>query len=103
MMYEVLLFYLLYYRYPGWEPKAHSPLTEALIHAYEKTSGKTPKVYSIHAGLECGLFMQKYPEMDCSSIGPEIKNPHSPEERLLIDSVPRFYNTLLIALEDLAK
>ena len=47
--------------------------------------------------------MQKYPEMDCSSIGLEIKFPHSPEERLLIDSVPRFYNTLLIALEDLAK
>lgn len=60
-------------------------------------------MYSIHAGLECGLFMQKYPHLDCSSIGPEIKYPHSPEERLLIDSVPRFYNTLLIALEGLAR
>ena len=72
------------------------------MQAYEKSSGKTPRVYSIHAGLECGLFMRKYPELDCSSIGPEINFPHSPEERLLIDSVPRFYNTLLIALEGLA-
>ena len=89
--------------YPGWEPKPDSPLAQALVKAYEQASGITPRVYSIHAGLECGLFMEKYPNMDCSSIGPELNYPHSPDERLLISSVAPFYNVLITALENLAK
>ena len=88
-------------RYPGWDPKADSVLTQAMVKAYEESEHITPKVYSIHAGLECGLFQEKYPGMDCVSIGPELQSPHSPSERLLIESVPRYYNTLLVALKKL--
>ena len=70
--------------------------------SYEEVTKQHPKVYSIHAGLECGLFLEKYPDLDCSSIGPELKFPHSPEERLLIDSVPRFWKAITLALEKLA-
>lgn len=79
-----------------------SPLTKDLVAAYTESTGKEPRVYAIHAGLECGLFMEKYPELDCSSIGPELQFPHSPQERLLIESVPRFWNVLTLALEKLA-
>ena len=88
--------------YPGWEPKPDSPLTRALIQAYQQTVGVTPRVYAIHAGLECGLFMEKYPQLDCSSIGPELNSPHSPDERLKISSVAPFYRVLTSALENLA-
>lgn len=88
--------------YPGWEPKPDSPLTRALIQAYQQTVGVTPRVYAIHAGLECGLFMEKYPQLDCSSIGPELNFPHSPDERLKISSVAPFYRVLTSALENLA-
>lgn len=70
--------------------------------AYQQVTGIDPHVYSIHAGLECGLFMEKYPNLDCSSIGPELNFPHSPDERLLISSVEPFYKVLLTALENLA-
>lgn len=89
--------------YPGWEPKADSPLTLAVVEAYKQAVGVDPRVYSIHAGLECGLFMEKYPELDCTSVGPTILSPHSPQERLEIATVPRFYKTLLVALENLSK
>ena len=79
-----------------------SPLTKDLVAAYTEVSGKKPRVYAIHAGLECGLFMEKYQNLDCSSIGPELNFPHSPDERLLIDSVPTFYKALTLALEKLA-
>ena len=79
-----------------------SPLTKDLVAAYTEATGKEPRVYAIHAGLECGLFMEKYTNLDCSSIGPELNFPHSPDERLLIDSVPRFWKALTLALEKLA-
>ena len=89
-------------RYPGWEPKPDSPLTQSLVKAYEQTVGITPRVYSIHAGLECGLFMEKYPDLDCSSIGPELNNPHSPDERLLISSVAPFDGVFITEMKNLA-
>ena len=88
--------------YPGWEPNMESPLTKDVVAAYTEATGRAPRVYAIHAGLECGLFMAKYPHLDCTSIGPELQHPHSPEERLLIDSIPRFWKALTLALEKLA-
>ena len=87
--------------YPGWEPNLSSPLTKSMISAYEEVTGKTPRVYAIHAGLECGLFLEKYPNLDCSSVGPELNFPHSPEERLLISSVAPLYKTLCVCLKKL--
>ena len=85
--------------YPGWEPNLQSPLTKAMIASYEEVTKQHPKVYSIHAGLECGLFLEKYPDLDCSSIGPELNYPHSPEERLLISSVEPLYQCLVTCLK----
>lgn len=93
---------LTLFSYPGWEPNVESPLTKDLVAAYTEVTGKAPRVYAIHAGLECGLFMEKYHDLDCSSIGPELKFPHSPEEKLLIESVPRFWKTLTLTLKKLA-
>lgn len=87
--------------YPGWEPNLQSPLTQAMIAAYKEETKKEPKVYSIHAGLECGLFLEKYPNLDCSSVGPELNFPHSPEERLLISSVEPLYKCLKACMKKL--
>ena len=87
--------------YPGWEPNLQSPLAKSMIAAYEEVTGKTPRVYSIHAGLECGLFLEKYPDLDCSSVGPELNFPHSPDERLKISSVGPLYKVLCSCLEKL--
>ena len=87
--------------YPGWEPNLSSPLTKSMISAYEEITGKTPRVYAIHAGLECGLFLEKYPDLDCTSVGPELNFPHSPDERLLISSVEPLYKTLCTCLKKL--
>ena len=87
--------------YPGWEPNLSSRLTQSMISAYEEVTGKTPRVYAIHAGLECGLFLEKYPDLDCTSVGPELNFPHSPDERLLISSVAPLYQTLCTCLKKL--
>lgn len=87
--------------YPGWEPNLQSPLTKSMIAAYEEVTHQEPRVYSIHAGLECGLFLEKYPHLDCSSVGPELNFPHSPEERLLISSVAPLYKVLCSCLTKL--
>lgn len=97
--------------YPGWDPAPVSPLrdlaTKVYTEVYSKLAeerGEAPPVtgvYAIHAGLECGLIKEKYPEMDCISIGPTIDNPHSPDERLLIRSVDPFMDALLKVLAGL--
>lgn len=74
-----------------------------MIEETKKAYGEDPVVYAIHAGLECGLFMGKYPGMKCTSIGPTIDFPHSPQERLLIKSVLPFYTSLVKTIERLAK
>ena len=76
-----------------------SPLTKDVVEAYKVVTGKDPRVYAIHAGLECGLFMEKYKDLDCTSIGPTLEHPHSPQERLLIETVPRFFKVVVYALE----
>ncbi len=85
--------------YPGWEPDMKSPVLDVAVFSYEKLFGNKPAVKAIHAGLECGLFLQKYPDMDMISIGPTIKGAHSPNERLKIDTVRKFWDHLLDILK----
>jgi dipeptidase D len=80
--------------YPGWKPNAKSPVLGVAQQVYQQTFGKAPQVTAIHAGLECGLIGEIYPEMDMISIGPQIEAPHSPDERVQISSVQRFWSYL---------
>ena len=89
--------------YPGWQPDLSSPLLATTREVYREETGKDPEVKAIHAGLECGLIGEKYPGMDMISLGPQIEFPHSPDERVGIPSVGRFYRILkrlLVALSD---
>jgi dipeptidase D len=88
--------------YPGWKPNPESPIVQKTVRVYEEVFGSPPEVKAIHAGLECGLLIEKIPDMDAVSIGPEIRNAHSPEEKVQISSVQKFYKHLLALLEDLA-
>lgn len=73
--------------YPGWAPNMDSQILKIAVETYKELFGKEPKVKAIHAGLECGLFKEKYPEMDMISFGPTLRGVHSPEERLHIPAV----------------
>jgi len=84
--------------YPGWTPNLQSSILETTKTAYRELFGTEPVVRAIHAGLECGLFLEKYPQLDMISFGPTIKNVHSPSERLHIPSVKRFSDLLLKVL-----
>ena len=89
--------------YPGWTPNPQSRILETTKSAYRELFGKDPVVRAIHAGLECGLFLEKYPHLDMISFGPTIKNVHSPGECLHIPSVRRFSDLLLKVLEEIRK
>lgn len=88
--------------YPGWKPNPKSPIVQRTSEVYEKLFGEKPELKAIHAGLECGLLIEKVPGMDVVSIGPQIENAHSPEEKVQISSVQNFYKHLAGVLEDLA-
>ncbi len=88
--------------YPGWKPNPSSPILQKTSDVYERLFGSKPAIKAIHAGLECGLLIEKVPGMDVVSIGPQIENAHSPEERVQISSVQKFYKHLAALLEDLA-
>ncbi len=88
--------------YPGWKPNLQSPLLRALRQVHRATLGHEPQIKAIHAGLECGIIGEKIPGMDMISFGPQIEFPHSPDERVRIDSVGRFYRILTATLEALA-
>jgi dipeptidase D len=88
--------------YPGWQPNLDSKLLAKAKVVHEKVLGKAPEVKAIHAGLECGIIGEKFGGMDMLSFGPDINFPHSPSERVKIDSVGRFYNFLKELLADLA-
>jgi dipeptidase D len=88
--------------YPGWKPNVHSPLLEIVKKAHVEALGFEPKVGAIHAGLECGIIGEKRPGMDMISIGPTIQFPHSPDERVEIDTVGRFWGLLTKTLAALA-
>ncbi|RPI45524.1 MAG: aminoacyl-histidine dipeptidase [Bacteroidetes bacterium] len=81
--------------YPAWKPDMGSVILGKARSAYRDLFGTEPEVKAIHAGLECGLFLQKYPDLDMISFGPTIKGAHTPEERLRIDTVQRFVDFLL--------
>ena len=77
--------------FPGWDPRLDSPALKQVIATHRALFATDPKVYSVHAGLECGLFKLAYPDLDCVSIGPTIHHAHSPQECLMIDTVAPFY------------
>ena len=87
--------------YPGWTPNTNSPLLEVTKKAYTYLFKTEPKVLAIHAGLECGLFLEKYPYLDMVSIGPQMYGVHSPQERLSIPSTERCYKWLCQVLKTL--
>ena len=87
--------------YPGWAPNPNSPLLEVVKKAYTDLYKSEPKVLAIHAGLECGLFLEKYPYLDMVSIGPQMYGVHSPQERLSIPSTERCYEWLCQTLKSL--
>lgn len=85
--------------YPGWAPDPESKLLEVTVKSYQRLFSATPKVRAIHAGLECGLFLEKYPELEMVSFGPTLRGVHSPDERLEIATVPKFWDLLLDVLK----
>lgn len=89
--------------YPAWEYRKESPLRDKMVEIYEEMYGKKPEVVAIHAGLECGLFYQKMEGLDCVSIGPNMKDIHTSEEVLDIESTKRVWEYLLKVLENLNK
>jgi dipeptidase D len=84
--------------YPGWAPNPNSKLLAEMNTIYKEVYSCDPKIIAVHAGLECGLIGAKYPGMDMVSCGPTICNPHSPEERVNIASVEKFWKYLTILL-----
>jgi len=87
--------------YPGWKPNTNSEILKITETSYEKLFGEKPIVRAIHAGLECGLFLEKYPYLDMISFGPTIKGAHSPDERMNIPTVQKFWDLLVDVLKDL--
>ena len=87
--------------YPGWKPNLKSHILEVMKQTYQENYGVEPRVIIIHAGLECGIIGRNYPGMDMISFGPTIKYPHSPDERVNIATVVKFYEYLLATLKAL--
>ena len=85
--------------YPGWTPNPSSSLLNSTIESYKGLFGVEPKVRAIHAGLECGLFLEKYPHLEMVSFGPTLRGVHSPDERLEIATVDKFWALLLDVLK----
>ena len=89
--------------YDGWNPNMESPILKAMLASYEALYGKKPAVTAIHAGLECGIIGSNYPGLDMISFGPTICYPHSPDEKVEIASVEKFYDFLLHTLKNAPK
>jgi len=87
--------------YPGWTPDPDSHLLRVTERCYEELFASKPKVRAIHAGLECGLFLEKYPELDMVSFGPTLRGVHSPDERLEIATVQKFWDLLCAVVRSL--
>ncbi len=85
--------------YPGWAPDLDSDLLKLTVESYRSLFKEEPKVKAIHAGLECGLFLEKYPELDMISFGPTLRGVHSPDERLEIATVDKFWRLLCDTLK----
>jgi len=87
--------------YPGWKPNMESPILKTMLQVYNDKFGRIPEIKAIHAGLECGLFLEKYPELDMVSFGPTIRGAHSPDERISIETVDKFWKLLVEVLENI--
>lgn len=87
--------------YPGWAPNADSEILKVSKETYIKLFGKEPKIMAIHAGLECGLFLEKYPYLDMISFGPTMRDVHSPNERMEIKTVDMWWRHLLEVLKNI--
>ena len=81
--------------YPGWNPNPDSEALRVLVEAYHNVFHKEPQVLAIHAGLECGLFSEKYPDMDMVSFGPTLRGVHSPDEKLEIKTVQMCWDLMV--------
>ena len=89
--------------YPGWNPNIKSPILKSMKEAYNVQFGKEPAVKVIHAGLECGIINAKYPNLDPISFGPTIRFPHSPDEKVNIATVQKFWDFLVQTLKNAPK
>ncbi|MBO6516424.1 MAG: aminoacyl-histidine dipeptidase [Bacteroidia bacterium] len=89
--------------YPGWTPNPKSEILDLMVAKYEEMFGEKPHVNAIHAGLECGLLGERYPGLDMISFGPTIKGAHSPDERVGIASVAKFWKFLVAVIENTPK
>lgn len=87
--------------YPGWKPNLQSHILELMQQTYREEFAQDARIITIHAGLECGIIGRNYPDMDMISFGPTIKHPHSPEEKVNIAAVDKFYRFLLATLRKL--
>jgi dipeptidase D len=88
--------------YPGWKPDLGSAVLQVVKSVHTRVLGKEPHVEAVHAGLECGIIGEMVPGMDMISFGPQIENPHSPDERVKVGSVDRFYDLLTAVVKELA-
>ncbi len=87
-------------QYPGWKPNPDSPILKTMQEIYQKKFGKLPEIKAIHAGLECGLLGGVYPSWDMISFGPTIRYPHSPDEKVNIETVKKFWDYLVETLKN---
>jgi dipeptidase D len=88
--------------YPGWMPNLQSPILKTMKALYKKTFKKDAHIAAIHAGLECGIIGEKFTGMDMISFGPTIKFPHSPDEKVSISTVEKFWTFLTTVLKEMA-
>ncbi|MDA3781417.1 MAG: aminoacyl-histidine dipeptidase [Bacteroidales bacterium] len=89
--------------YPGWKPNVESPILKTMSDVYNNKYSKVPKQMAIHAGLECGIISNAYPNLDMISFGPTINFPHSPDEQVNIDTVQKFWDFLVETLKNIPK
>ncbi len=89
--------------YPGWKPDMKSAILGTMKDTYKKLYGRVPEIKAIHAGLECGIIMGVYPKLDSISFGPTIRHPHSPDEKVEIESVGKFWDFLVATLKNAPK
>ncbi|HET6558828.1 MAG TPA: aminoacyl-histidine dipeptidase [Prolixibacteraceae bacterium] len=87
--------------YPGWKPNMESPILKTMHKVYQDQYGRIPEIKAIHAGLECGILGGKYPHWDMISFGPTIRFPHSPDEKVHIESVNKFWDFLVETLKNI--
>ena len=89
--------------YPGWAPNMDSPILNIAVDTYQNLFGSKPKTSALHAGLETGLFLINYPNLDMISFGPTLRGVHSPKEKMHIPAVAKFWTFLTAILAEVAK